>query len=305
MTALNYHHLRYFWVVATEGSIVAASRRLRVSHPTVSAQISELEDQLGVRLFERRGRGLSLTEAGRLALRYADEIFHLGAELVDALQGRASAAPRLRVGVVDVVPKSVVHRLLRPAFETAPDLHLVVREDRSLDGFLAEMATHDLDLLLADRPAPSGLAVRLYNHRLGASRLDLMAEPGLARALRGGFPRSLDGAPAILPSPNRAVRRALDAWFDAAEVHPRVIAEVDDSALAKVLAEAGRGFCAVPEAIEGEVAGRHHLERVGATDVVQEFFAISAERRLAHPAVVAVRRAARALLAEGPGTGDA
>jgi LysR family transcriptional regulator, transcriptional activator of nhaA len=295
--ALNYHHLRYFWVVATEGSIVAASRRLRVSHPTVSAQISELEERLGVALFERRGRGLALTEAGRIALRYADEIFNLGSELVDALHGRSAGRLRLRVGVIDVVPKTVVHRLLEPAFEVAPSLHLVIREDRSLEGFLSEMATHDLDLVLADQPAGSGLPVRLYNHRLGESATDLVAAPELAARLREGFPASLDGAPAILPSSDRALRRALTIWFDAHDVRPEVVAEVDDSALVKVLAESGRGFCALPRVIGNEAATRHRLVRIGSTDVVQAYYAISAERRLVHPAVVAVSRAARVQLA--------
>ena len=211
---LNYHHLHYFWVVAHEGSIVAAGRRLRVSHPTISSQLKQLEQVLGAELFERRGRGLALTDTGRTVLHYADEIFTLGRELVDTVHGRPSAgALRLRVGVVDVLPKSVIYRLIEPAFELDRPLHLVVREDRSLDGFLAELVTHELDIVLSDRPPQPGLPIRLYSHVLGESGTVFLASPDRAAALVGSFPGSLDGAPMILPSSVSALRRSLDAWF--------------------------------------------------------------------------------------------
>lgn len=293
MDALNYHHLRYFWVVAHEGSIVAASRKLAVSHPTISAQLGLLEEALGARLFERRGRGLTLTETGRLALRYADEIFALGGELADTVRGRGPGwYLRLRVGVIDVVPKSIVHRLLKPAFQLEQPLRLAIREDRSLEGFLAEMLSHDLDLVLSDQPAGTGLTRKLFSHLLGASDTVFVAHVQLAERLREGFPRSLHDAPAILPSPASPLRRGLDAWFDRHDARPQVVAEVDDSALAKVMAEGGLGVCAVPRAVEAEVAARHHLVRVGSADVSHRVYAISADRKVTHPGVLAVRRAA-------------
>lgn len=294
MDDLNYHHLRYFWAVAQEGSIVAASRRLGVSHPTISAQLRQLEAQLGVELLQPKGRGLALTEAGRVALRYAEEIFGLGQELADAVSRRAAPAElRLRVGVVDVLPKSIVHATLAPAFALGRSLRLSLVENKSLDEFVGELATHELDLVLSDRPAEPGLAVRLYDHLLSESETVLVAAPALADALRAGFPQSLDGAPACLPSTASALRRKLDGWLDGLGVRPRVAVEVDDSSLVKTFAASGLGWCAMPRAVEEEALVRYGLVPIGAAPIAHQVWAISAERREAHPAVLAVRQAAR------------
>lgn len=295
MEWLNYHHLLYFWVVAKQGSIVRASTELQLAPPTISAQIHRLEESLSDKLFKRRGRQLVLTEAGRVAFRYADEIFGLGREMVDALQGRASVHPlRLIVGVMDTLPASLVRRFLEPAFELPGGIRLRCRADRSVEALMAELALHQLDVVIADRPAAPDAAVRVFSHPLGECGTTFFATPKLAAALRRRFPRSLDGAPLLLPGGRSEVRRALEQWLTAEELRPEVVAEVDDDALAKDLGREGKGVFVAPTVIEGEVRAQYGVGVVGRSeDVRQQFFAISVERKISHPAVVAIRRAAR------------
>jgi LysR family transcriptional regulator, transcriptional activator of nhaA len=292
---LNYHHLFYFWVVAKEGSIVAASSELRLAHPTISAQLHRLEESLGRKLFERQGRRLVLTDFGRVAQRYADDIFATGRELLDAARGDGVDKPaRLVIGVSDALPKSIVYRILEPAFRLDANLNVICREDRSTEAFLGELAMHTVDVLIADAPAQPGGAVRAFSHPLGECGTSFFAAPALARSCRNGFPRSLDGAPFLVPGASSALRRELDAWFDALGARPRVVAEVDDAALAKVLGEAGRGVFVAPDVVEDEVKRRYGVELVGrAAEVRQRFFVISVERKIRHPAVVAMTEAAR------------
>lgn len=293
MNWLNYHHLLYFWVVAKEGGLVPAGRVLRLSHPTLSAQVHALEDRLGEKLFSRVGRKLVLTDAGRLAMRYAEEIFGLGNELVEAVQGRRTGrALRLDVGVVDALPKLLVRRLLQPALGLAEPVRLVCHEGR-FDRLLADLAEHSLDIVLADSPVPSGSAVRAHNHLLGQSGVGLFATASLARAYRSGFPASLNGAPFLLPAENLTLRRSLNVWLERYGIVPRVIAEFQDSALLKVFGADGIGVFPAPLAVAREVEERYRVESLGPADgVTERFYAISAERRLKHPAVLAVARAA-------------
>jgi LysR family transcriptional activator of nhaA len=294
MDTLNYHHLRYFWVVAREGGLVAAGKVLRLSHPTLSAQIHALEDQLGEKLFTRVGRRLVLTELGRTVFRYAEEIFSLGRELVDTVQGRLGGQPlRLDVGVADVVPKLVVRRLLEPALRLPEPVRLVCHE-ASLEQLLADLSQHALDVVIADAPVPTGSAVRAYNHLLGETGVSFFGTAALVKARQRGFPGSLDGAPMLLPIENLTLRRALNQWFDRHSLRPRVVAEFEDSALLKVFGGDGLGLFAAPTAVEREVKAQYGVELLGRTDEVRErFYAISVERRLKHPAVVAVSDAAR------------
>lgn len=298
MDDLNYHHLRYFWMAAREGSIVAASRRLGVSHPTISAQIDLLERDLGVALFERKGRGIALTDAGRAAFKYAEAIFGLGQQLVEELEsGRQPAELWLRVGVIDVLPKSLVYELLAPAFRLGRSLRLTVHENRSLAQFIGDLATHEIDLVFSDQPLAERREIRLYDRLFGESETVLMAEPGLAERLRPEFPKSLDGQPACLPTAASALRRELDRWLAERGVRPRVVVEVDDSSLLKTFAEGGLGFCAIPRAIQEEAGRRYGLVEIGAAQVPQQVWAISADRLEAHPAIVAIQNAARDHLA--------
>ena len=294
MEWLNYHHLRYFWMVAREGGLVPAGRVLRVSHPTLSAQIHALEDQLGEKLFNRVGRKLALSELGRVVFRYADEIFTLGGEMVDAVKDRSTGKPlRLQVGVADVVPKLVVRRLLEPALSLAEPVRFVCYEG-PFERLLADLAVHTLDIVISDAPVPPGSNVRAFNHLLGETDIGFFAAPPLARTHRRGFPRSLDGAPMLLPLETLTLRRSLNQWFARNRITPRVVAEFEDSALLKEFGADGRGIFAAPSAVAKEVMRQYGVRLLGTTEQVRErFYAISVERRLKHPAVVAISDAAR------------
>ena len=301
MEWLNYHHFLYFWMVAREGSIARAAKELRLAEPTISGQIRRLEEVLGEKLFRREGRRLVLTEVGRVAFRYADEIFPLGREFLETVRGHGTGRPlRLVVGVTDALPKAIVHRLLEPALRLGEPVRLICREDRSLEGFLAELAVHGLDLVLADAPAGPGLPVRLFSHLLGECGTSFFAGGRLAAALRKKFPGVLDGAPFLLPGRNAALRRTLEGWFESQKLRPRIVGEIDDSALVKVFGEMGVGVFAGPSAIEAEVLRRYRLRVIGRVSTIrQRFYAISAERRLSHPAVVAIADAARKVIFRG------
>ncbi|MBI2392543.1 MAG: transcriptional activator NhaR [Deltaproteobacteria bacterium] len=292
MEWLNYHHLLYFWVTAKEGSLTAASRVLRLARPTLSGQIHTLEERLGEKLFAKSGRNLVLTDVGRVAFRYADEIFTLGRELVDTIQGRSVGAhARLDVGIVDAMPKLVVRRLLEPALHQE-NLRLVCHED-SHERLLARLAAHELDVVLADAPVPAGSPIRVFNHVLGDCGVTFFASGALA-ALHRGFPRSLDGAPFLLPMEGAPLRRALDAWFEAQSIRPRIVAEFEDSALLKVFGGDGIGVFVAPTPSEREVQRQYGVKVLGRVDGIRErFYAITVERRLKHPAVVAISDAAR------------
>jgi LysR family transcriptional activator of nhaA len=294
MEWLNYHHLLYFWVAAREGGVTAAAARLRLAPPTLSSQIRSLEDALGQKLFTRVGRRLELTETGRTVLRYADEIFGLGRELLDTVKGRPSGQPLpLVVGVADAVPKLIVRRLLEPALHLAEPVRLVCREDNP-ERLLAELAVHAIDLVVTDAPLGAGSAVKAFNHLLGECPVAFFGTPALAAAHRRGFPGSLDGAPVLLPGGHSALRRGLDQWLERAGVRPRVVAEFDDSALLKVFGQDGLGLFPGPAAITQEIVAQHGVQLVGQVDEVRaRFFVVSAERRLKHPAVVAITDAAR------------
>ncbi|MGK3967660.1 transcriptional activator NhaR [Sorangium sp. So ce118] len=295
MEWLNYHHLLYFWVVAKEGSIVRASAELHLAHPTISGQIHRLEEVLGEKLFARRGRHLVLTEAGHIAFRYADEIFSLGREFVDTLKGRASGRPlRLVVGVADVLPPSLVRRFLEPAFRLDQPVQVICRADKSVHEFVAELALHRVDVVIADGPAGSGIPVRAFSRLLGECGTTFFAAPKLAASLRRKFPHSMDKAPFLLPGAPSMVRRALEQWFDSQEIRPTIVAEFDDSALAKDFGKEGMGVFAAPTVIEAEVLHQYRVRVVGRSEAVrQQFYAISVERKIKHPAVVAICEAAK------------
>jgi LysR family transcriptional regulator, transcriptional activator of nhaA len=297
MEWVNYHHLRYFWVVAREGGLVQAGKVLHLSHPTLSAQIHALEEQIGQKLFSKVGRKLVLTETGRVAFRYADDIFALGREMVDAVQGRSTGQPlRLDVGIADVVPKLVVRRLLDSTLKLAEPVRLVCHEN-SHERLLADLALHSLDVVISDAPVPTGSSVRAFNHLLGETGVSFFATQELARGLSRGFPASLDGAPFLLPLEQLTLRRALNHWFEQNGIHPRVVAEFEDSALLKVFGSDGLGVFVAPTVVEKQVKKQYGVVVLGRTEQVRErYYAISVERRLKHPAVVAITNAARQVL---------
>jgi LysR family transcriptional activator of nhaA len=292
---LNYHHLLYFWAVARYGTVARASAELRLSQPTISGQVKRLEDVLGQKLFERAGRHLVLTNVGRSVFRYADEIFALGQDLMGMLKGRPSPRPlHLTVGVSDALPKVLVQKLLQPAFEIDKAIHLVCREDRVVEDFLSQLVGQELDLVFADRPVGPGIRAHAFNHLLGESGTSFFASEKLAKRLGRGFPQSLDGAPCLLPSDHATVRRRVDQWFDATKLRPALIAEFDDSALMYAFGEEGRGFFPAPTVFEDEFRRRYNVRVVGRCKTVrQQFYAISVDQRLHHPAVIAIVKAAR------------
>lgn len=296
MEWLNYHHLLYFWTVARSGSLAAASRELRLAPPTVSVQVRALEDLVGEPLFSRSGRKRVLTNAGRLVFRYADEIFGLGHELMGVLRGRTTGQVlHLNVGISDVLPKLVSKRLLEPALRLDLPVRLVCREDKT-ERLLAELAIRGLDLVLADRPIAGEAKVRAFNHPLGESDMSFFGTSELAAKYSAGFPASLDGAPLLVPTEGTQLRRALDRWFDMLGIHPRIVAEFDDSAMMKVFGQDGEGVFMGASVVEAEIARGYGVSVVGRTkDVRERFYAISVERRIKHPAVVAISEAARAL----------
>lgn len=294
MAWLNYHHLLYFWTVAREGSIARATQKLHLTQPTISAQIHALEESLGEKLFLRSGRRLVLTEVGQVVYRYAEEIFTLGRELQDVLAGRPTGRPvRLTVGIADQVPKLLAHRLLAPAFGLTEPVHLVCREGK-LDRLFADLTTHSLDLVLSDAPLTADTRVRAFNHPLGETGVSVFGVAPLADKYRRGFPRSLDGAPFLLPTEGTSLRRSLEEWFDRERVHPVVAAEFSDSALLKVFGMGGVGLFAAPTAIAADVRRQYEVKALGTLEGVREtFYAITIERRLRQPAVVAIMEAAR------------
>ncbi len=293
MRHLNYNHLLYFWTVAREGSIARASELLHITPQTISGQLKLLEGDVGEALFVRQGRGLALSETGRLVQQYADEIFSLGTELAQRIRDKEpSLSSQLHVGIVDSIPKLVACQILQPALELDEPARLDCQEG-SLERLLAEISVHHLDVILSDRPVPAGLNVKAYNHRLGDSEIDFFAPKSIATKYKKRFPESLHGAPMLLPRSNSVLRRNLDDYFEKNNVAPKIIGEFDDSALLKIFGDAGIGLFPAPRAIADEVTRMYRARCIGnAAGVTETYYAISPERKLKHPAVAHINQVA-------------
>jgi LysR family transcriptional activator of nhaA len=270
-----------------------------VAQPTISAQLKKLETAVGHRLFDRAGRRLVLTDTGRVVYRYADEIFSIGRDLMDTLKGRPAGSPlRLQVGVADVVPKLMTHRLLTPALELPEGIQMICHEGKPAE-LLARLAVHELDVVLSDSPTGAEMGVRAFNHLLGECTVTIFAASNQASKFRRAFPRSLDNAPMLMPTPNTMMRRALDHWLDAEGIRPLVVAEFEDSALLKVFGQRGVGLFPGPTAISREIQKQYGARPIGEIREVRErFYAISMERRVKHPAVVTITDQAKRRLFE-------
>lgn len=298
---LNFKHLHYFWAAAKAGGIVRAGEQLHITPQTLSAQIKQLEERLGCALFRKQGRGLELTDEGRVALGYADQLFAIADELETVIGSTRDGQKVLsfRVGIADSVPKAIAYRLIEPALEAAAQVRLVCHEGKFQD-LLAQLAVHRLDLVIADEPMGRQLSIRAFNHPLGSTATSFFATPELARQLQGSFPQCLDGAPMLLQGPASAMRRRLDTWLAEQHLRPRAIAEFDDAALMKAFGSEGRGVFMSPTVLEAETQAQYGVVTIGRTEeLVEEFYAISAERRITHPCVVAVTSAARGKLLRG------
>jgi LysR family transcriptional activator of nhaA len=292
---VNYKHLHYFMQVAKLGSVTRASEQLHLTPQTISGQIQLLEEAMGSALLAKSGRSLVLTDAGRLVLGYAEEIFSMGAELSEAVREHKAKVRLLefKVGVVDAVPKAIAYRLLEPATQLPQRVRIVCREGK-LEGLLAALAMHRLDLVISDTPMPTSISVKAFNHQLGASGVSFFAAPALAETFEGPFPRCLDGARMLMPGDDSAVGRRLRAWFQERSLQPLVVGEFDDSALAKEFGRRGAGVFVAPTVLAREIERQFGVKEVGAAaEVLAEFFAISVERRVTHPCVVAMTQAAR------------
>jgi LysR family transcriptional regulator, transcriptional activator of nhaA len=293
---LNYHHLRYFWVVAREGSIARACVRLHVSQPTISGQLRELETSLGGPVFIRRGRELEMTPLGQTLLPYADDIFAAGRDLVRAISSGVSAnqAVKISIGISDQLPKLASYRLIEPALKGADKIHLICSEDKPRRLF-AELAVHALDVVLSDIPLDASLGVRGHNHLLGESPIAFFIAKRLATApLKKGFPATLASVPLLLPSTDSPLRHALDDWFMQHQLIPQIAGEFGDSALLKSFGQAGVGAFAGPAAISDEICQQYEVSELGRAEQVKErWYAVSLEKRLTNPAVIAITRAAR------------
>lgn len=303
MEWLNFHHLRYFWVVARKGGVRKAAEELHVSQPSISAQLGLLEESLGHKLFKRSGRNLVLTEMGQLVLSYADEIFSSGRELMNAVRQRPTKHPlRLNIGLTDAFPKLIAFQILRAAFRLDDAIHIICREGE-IGPLVTQLAAHRLDIVLADEPASSSLKAKTFNHRLGRSGITFCAVPAVAAKLRRNFPQSLDGAPALLPTENMGMRAALETWFDTKGIRPRLVGEFEDTALMEVCSAGGRGFTVVHSVID-RTALKHYDLRVIAKveECGSDFYAITADRRVKHPAAMAItEHAYSTLFAESAG----
>jgi LysR family transcriptional activator of nhaA len=297
LDTLNHHHLFHFWTVVREGGVTRASEKLHVSQPTVSGQLRELEEALGEKLLARSGRTVVLTDIGRTVYRYADQMIGLDRELLEAVKGRPIRPGKLAVGVAMVVPKLVVYQMLEPALRLPEPIQLDCIHERP-ERLIAELAIYGLDVVLADAPAPPAVKVRAFSHLLGECGVSVFGTERMAVAYRRGFPRSLDGAPFLLPSGDSALRLSLEEWFEKQKVRPRVVGTFEDSALLDSFGQAGAGLFAMPAAIENEVRRQYRVRVVGKLDSVrQRFYAITVERKLRNPAVIAISARARALFA--------
>ena len=281
-------------MVAKTGSIARASEQLSLTPQSISGQLSEFEEKLGVELFRRSGRNRELTDAGRRILSYAEDIFAIGDELLDKLhddRGRNSAP--FRVGIADSVSKAIAYRLVEPALTLKEPVRLVCRKGRRAS-LLAELAIHRLDMIIADRPMPSNLNVRGFSHLLGESGLTVFGSTRLTEELNENFPAILDNAPFLLPGEDVAIRPKLIQWLETNNLRPHIVAEFDDSALMKAFGQAGAGFFVAPTAINDQVCEQYKVRGIGRIDSVHEqLYAITTERRLTHPAIVEISKTAR------------
>lgn len=288
---LNYHHLLYFWTVAKEGSIAAASKRLRLAQPTISTQIKTLEEQLGVVLFDRSGRTLELTEVGHHAFRYADSIFALGREMVDSLQLGGLVDQPLRVGLTQAIPKLVAYRVLRPALDNDA-ANIICTEDR-LSRLLTRLASHDLDVVISDAPVGPDAGINAHSQLLGSSPVSFFAAPAMAKKLGRNFPSSLNDARLLLPL-HSMLRMEINQWLQAEQLQPHIVGEFDDSAMIKMFGQSGLGAFVAPSVIETEIVQQYQVQVFGRTDAINEsFYAISVDRRISHPGVLAISRSGR------------
>ncbi|CAM8651625.1 LysR Transcriptional regulator [Comamonadaceae bacterium] len=295
---MNFKHLHYFWVTAKAGGIMRAGEQLHTTPQTLSGQIKLLEEWLGRKLFQKSGRNLELTEDGRIALGYADQIFSLGAELENVVRLPRGVHKVLdfKVGVADSVTKSLAYRLLEPALNLEDPVRMICSEGKFPD-LLAKLALNQLDLVIADEPMSKRMSVKAFNHELGSTPMSFFCAPALRKTLKGDFPECLNNAPMLIQGAQASIRQQWEGWLSRHQLHPRTIGEFDDGALMNAFGRKGRGIFMAPSVMEADIVEQFGVEVIGRSDeLVEEFFAVSVERRITHPCVVAITKTARGQL---------
>ena len=282
MSFLNYHHLRYFRVIAHEGGLTRAATRLRISQSALSVQLRQLEENLGTRLFERRNKSLFLTEAGRMALEYADSIFRSGEELMDLLRNQGSRRHTfLRVGAVATLSRNFQMGFLRPLLGRT-DIELVVRSG-TLRELLTQLQNHTLDVVLSNMPVRRDAETGWYSHLLDEQPVSLVGRRRRGkRAFR--FPDNLKDTPLVLPSPENSMRTAFDALMEQVGIRPIIAAEIDDMAMLRLMAREHSGLTLVPTVVvQDELASGILAERHRFREIHENFYAITPTRRFPNP----------------------
>lgn len=284
MAQLNYNHLRYFWAVAHEGNLTRTAERLHVSQSALSIQIQKLEDQLGHKLFDRQGRSLELTEAGRIALDYADVVFKTGDELIGTLRGQSSSSRQvLRIGAITTLSRNFQLALLRPLIGR-DDVQLVVRSGTMRD-LLSQLEAHTIDLVLTNQAVPRDATTQWQSHLLQQQEVSLVGRPTAGKR-RMRFPDDLDNVPIILPSMDSDLRIAFDHMLERRGIRPVIMAEVDDMAMLRLLArESGALTLVPPVVVRDELKNGLLVERCRIPDLTESFYAITQSRRFANPLV--------------------
>jgi LysR family transcriptional activator of nhaA len=280
---LNYHHLYYFWVIATEGSIARASTRLRLGQPTLSTQLKHLEDSVGRPLFDRRNRRLVLTDAGRIALQYASEIFRMGSEMVEAIQDRAPRGGKthVQIGALDSVPKHLTLKLTEAAYHVGP-CTVSILEGKG-DELLRELQAHRLDLVLANAPPALDELGRLSVRPIGRIPISVYGAPKFKTLIKR-FPESLSGQNFVLPTYHSKLRHDLEHYFRIARISIVPIAETQDSSLQKLMGSSGLGLIPLAESEATELVREKSLVKIGKLDnVAEEFWLITTARKVENP----------------------
>jgi LysR family transcriptional activator of nhaA len=276
---LNYHHLNYFRMIATEGSIARASDKLRIGQPTLSAQLKHLEEMVGKPLFERRNRKLVLTDAGRAALNYANEIFRLGDEMLEVLKDHiASNHTHLQIGALDSVPKSVILSIVFYAYKIAP-CTVSILEGRG-DELFRELRAHRIDLIVSNYPSLAMEETQFYSKSVARLPVSIYGAEKF-KSLRRSFPKSLNGKPFVLPTAHSKLRHDLNHFFKLHNIHIVPVAETQDTSLQRLLSANGIGLAPL-----SEVGGfkEENLVKVSRLEgVLEEVWLISAQRKIENP----------------------
>lgn len=286
---MNLKHLYYFWKVAKHGGVMRAGEAIHISPQTLSGQIKLLEERLGISLFQRQGRCLELTEAGKVTFEYAEDMFALGAELDQVLKNFPKGRPtEFRVGVSDALPKSLAYRILRPAIDFPNPVRIICREWR-LDRLLAELALHRLDLVISDAPVPSKVDVRAYSHKLGESGVSFLAHPKLLENASAPFPGCLEHLPLLMPGEDSSLRRVVTEWLGKHKLRITVAGEFDDAALMAAFGREMVGAFPIPSVLTEKYLASGDFVLLGQAEKARiEYFALSVQRRITHPCVLAI-----------------